>query len=56
MVTVWSAPNYCYRCANMASVCELREDLRPSFKLFAAVPAESRYVPQTKPARSEYFL
>ncbi|KAI1974121.1 sporulation-induced protein [Ophidiomyces ophidiicola] len=56
MVTVWSAPNYCYRCANMASVCEIREDLKPTFKLFAAVPGDQRHVPQTRPAKTEYFL
>ncbi|EFQ97089.1 serine/threonine-protein phosphatase [Nannizzia gypsea CBS 118893] len=56
MVTVWSAPNYCYRCANMASVCEVREDLKPVFKLFAAVPAEMRHVPATRPQKAEYFL
>ncbi|KAF3490787.1 sporulation-induced protein [Arthroderma uncinatum] len=56
MVTVWSAPNYCYRCANMASVCEVREDLKPVFKLFAAVPAEMRHVPVSRPQKAEYFL
>jgi serine/threonine-protein phosphatase PP1-1 len=56
VVTVWSAPNYCYRCGNMASVCEVGEDMKPSFKLFSAVKDELRCVPASRPGRNEYFL
>lgn len=56
VVTVWSAPNYCYRCGNMASVCEIGEDMQPNFKLFSAVKDELRHVPPSRGGRNEYFL
>lgn len=55
LVTVWSAPNYCYRCGNIASVMEFDEHLNRSFKKFDAAPQESRNIPERKPA-FDYFL
>ncbi len=56
VVTVWSAPNYCYRCGNVASIMEVGEDLEPKFKIFSAVPDEKRAVPTSRPRGTEYFL
>jgi serine/threonine-protein phosphatase PP1-1 len=55
-VTVWSAPNYCYRCGNVASIMTLGEDLKPDFKIFSAVPDHRRAVPAGRQGRGEYFL
>ncbi|EWC45676.1 hypothetical protein DRE_05237 [Drechslerella stenobrocha 248] len=56
VVTVWSAPNYCYRCGNVASIMQVEEDLQPEFKIFRAVPDDQRQVPPGRSGRGEYFL
>ena len=38
LVTVFSAPNYCYRCGNMAAIMEVEENLRPKFIQFDPAP------------------
>ncbi|KAF0974202.1 hypothetical protein FDP41_006812 [Naegleria fowleri] len=40
--TVWSAPNYCYRCGNKASVLEVDQELNMFFNIFEDAPEEAR--------------
>jgi len=55
IVTVWSAPNYCYRCGNVASVLQLDDNLNQEYKVFEAAPQDSRAFP-AKAASMQYFL
>ena len=56
LVTVWSAPNYCYRCGNVAAIMELDVKLTTSFKIFKAAPQDLRgSTARPKPA-PDYFL
>ena len=55
LATIWSAPNYCYRCGNSAAILELNERLEKKVKKFEAAPAENRSIPAKKPV-PDYFL
>ena len=55
LVTVWSAPNYCYRCGNVASILEFQGDnTHGEAKIFKAVPDSERVIP--KRTTTPYFL
>lgn len=55
LVTVWSAPNYCYRCGNVAAILEFDENSKQQFRIFEAAPADVRGVPARKLV-PDYFL
>ena len=42
LVTVWSAPNYCYRCGNIAAILAFHTATNHETKLFNAVPDSQR--------------
>ena len=50
VLTVWSAPNYCYRCGNVASIPEFNVDMNLTIKDFEAAPAEEDGAPFRIPA------
>ncbi|KAG5519733.1 hypothetical protein PMAC_000006 [Pneumocystis sp. 'macacae'] len=56
IVTVWSAPNYCYRCGNVAAILELNESLEKSYKIFEAAKQEGSSIPPARKPIVEYFL
>ncbi|CAD8079610.1 unnamed protein product [Paramecium sonneborni] len=45
LVTVWSAPNYCYRCGNAASMLSIDENLKRDFVMFKEVPESATSQP-----------
>eukprot|EP00094_Tigriopus_californicus_P004504 TCALIF_04339-PA protein Name:"Similar to PPP2CA Serine/threonine-protein phosphatase 2A catalytic subunit alpha isoform (Oryctolagus cuniculus)" AED:0.14 eAED:0.14 QI:0/0.62/0.44/0.88/1/0.88/9/82/413 len=54
VVTIFSAPNYCYRCGNQAAIMELDDALKYSFLQFD--PAPRRGEPHVTRRTPDYFL
>ena len=52
--TVFSAPNYCYRCGNQAAIMEVDEKLSSFFQQFD--PAPRRGEPHITKRTPDYFL
>lgn len=64
LATVWSAPNYCYRFENLASILEVDERLNEHFNIFEDAPEnkkkseedELRSKPRKVNNLDDYFL
>lgn len=58
--TVWSAPNYCYRCGNSASILEIGPGEHTHFNVFEAAPENQTDGPSQQLGLAgklpEYFL
>ncbi|CAM0512143.1 unnamed protein product [Fasciola hepatica] len=54
VVTIFSAPNYCYRCGNQAALMELDDNLKYNFLQFD--PAPRRGEPHVSRRTPDYFL
>lgn len=54
VVTVFSAPNYCYRCGNMAAILEVGENMERNFIQFD--PAPRQIEPDATRKTPDYFL
>lgn len=55
VLTIWSAPNYCYRCGNKAAVIELDENLNRTIKVFLDSSTERQNY-RGKTPTPDYFL
>ena len=56
LVTVWSAPNYCYRCGNVAAILTINADGVINFSVFEPRPQNLRKVPDFSTRMPDYFL
>ena len=56
LVTVWSAPNYCYRCGNVAAILNINVEGVIGFSVFEPRPQHLRKVPDFTTRMPDYFL
>ena len=56
VVTVFSAPNYCYRCGNEAAIMEVDEYMKYNFLQFDPAPRQSELPMNVSLRTPDYFL
>ncbi|RKP08097.1 serine/threonine-protein phosphatase 4 catalytic subunit [Thamnocephalis sphaerospora] len=56
VVTVWSAPNYCYRCGNVASILAFDDHLNKEVLFFTAATQDNASTLPSRAPALDYFL
>jgi len=56
VITIWSAPNYCYRCGNVAAILSLSENLQKNYLVFQHSLERPRSSTISREPNFEYFL
>jgi len=56
ILTLFSAPNYCYRCGNLAAIMEVSESLECAFRQFDAAPRPKNQQMCVSREIPEYFI
>lgn len=56
LLTIFSAPNYCYRCGNRAAIMEVDENLNTIMQQFEAAPRDEETTARMNLTTPEYFL
>lgn len=54
LVTVWSAPNYFYRCGNVAAILDVNEHMEREYLIFTAIRTKQSHTPYSTAV--PYFL
>ncbi|KAJ3442388.1 serine/threonine-protein phosphatase pp2a-related [Anaeramoeba flamelloides] len=60
LITIWSAPNFCYRCGNVASILEVfkaNESFTLKYNTYTAAPENERIIPSLETTKEipDYF-
>jgi serine/threonine-protein phosphatase 2A catalytic subunit len=56
VVTVFSAPNYCYRCGNKAAIVDIDENMNHTIIQFDHAPPKGVGITEVKRTVPDYFL
>eukprot|EP01126_Amoeba_proteus_P042672 TRINITY_DN4647_c1_g1_i4.p1 TRINITY_DN4647_c1_g1~~TRINITY_DN4647_c1_g1_i4.p1 ORF type:complete len:302 (-),score=30.62 TRINITY_DN4647_c1_g1_i4:309-1214(-) len=56
LLTLFSAPNYCYRCGNRAAIMEVHENFQTVLQQFEAAPRNEAVLSKMTQTTPEYFL